>query len=606
MLPKHKEKRNRQKGFTLVELIVATVVAVLTAGSLVAVVTAFTQQYSIVSVRQNLNTDAQAAISQINDDVRNSTGITLFNMISDPNAPLATTGTYSEVPGNPDAAAGDTSYNWRMGRNRLLLLQPSRGADGKPIYTDAATLSGPVNVIVYYVKNATLYRRVISDVANVTPTLSCAVESSGGCTQGSTVDKKIVGSLNTNTSSDGSSSFVVTYFDNNRQEIPLQSGPDGNPDYYPYSNTQSIAINLDLGRNQTGTSLVDAKGALTQIRSTTPVQVSQRSLFQSSLVAGPGGIHGRFSGQMSAQTVATSGPINLEWSTRIGTADQPAKVTTSNKYCGAGVNYATVTCATKPVTMSSNSKIYGNLCATNQTTNPGVGNNTVSPGLQGTQYTLGYQQNCTAPDIQMPKFNKSAFTSTMTATKQGSQASCSGLGGNTTVPNIDANTTYTTNNVSMTRCTALLKGNVYIHKDLALNYNAVLKVDEALTERPVVVVNGKVSLKLTSSIQPNSKGIAPYIISFDSSNAACSTSDTNCCNAFENDGCSPVTFTNADLASSINRESISFFWNIAAPSTLFQSYYGGVSLTFNGTIRAGALSAQKISYDFGSKIVLDQ
>ncbi|MBI3889161.1 type II secretion system protein [Candidatus Saccharibacteria bacterium] len=599
-------KTKKSSGFTVVELIVATVVATVTLAALVGVITAFTQQYSVIAVRQNLNTDAQAAISQINDDVRNSTGVALYNMISDPNAPLTRTGTYNDVPGNPDAAASDTSYNWRMGTNRLLLMQPSRGSDNKPVYSDPATLSGPVNIIVYYVKNATLYRRVISDVVNTIPTLTCSVETTGGCTQGSVVDKKIVGNLNTSGSVDGASSFVVTYYDNNHLQIPLQPGPDGNPDYYPFSNTQSVAVNLDLGKNQTGTSLVDAKGALTQIRSTTPVQVTQKSLFPSSLVAGPGGIRGYMSGQLYAQTVATSGPIDLNWNAVIGSADQPANVMTSNKYCGSGATYGTVTCATKPVSMVYGSKIFGNLCATNQTTNPGVGGSTVGPGLNGTQYTLGYKPNCTAPDVVTPKFDKGAFTSKMLPTsKQGSDASCNGIFG-TNTSTLDANTTYTTSNVSLLRCTAMLKGNVYIKKDLFLTYGATLKVDNSVTERPIIVVNGKVTLNWSSSIQPNASGIAPYIVSFDSSNAACSDSDTNCCNAFDNDGCAPIAFSNGDLQNSISRNAISIFYSVATPGTLFQSYYAGIRLTWNGTIRAGALSGQRISYESGSKIILDQ
>lgn len=604
--------RQKSSGFTIVELIVSMVVASIVGVVLVSVLVSWTQQFAIANVRQDLNTNAQAAISRINDDIRNSDSISLYNSNPDPNAPTALVGDYANVPG--PTGPGTQNYNWRFGSSRLILSQPARDANGNAIYTNPALFIGPKNTIVYYIKNNALYRRLIAAPGAAASTVMCTpAESDGGCTTGSTADTKIIDNLRT---LDGSNPFVINYIDKAGNKITTGSSGNTNQDYSAYLGTRLVSVNVKQTRQQSGQTVIESKGANTAFRSVPPISApTDQPYLNGSIVAGPGGLNGFSTGAISGLKVFTQGAISVTYGSTIGSPSRPLSVNAANKGCGSGSDYGTVTCSSEPVNIFAGGHVYGDTCATGQTTTSFFGG-TIEPGSPGTQYTRGLIPSCAAPDASLPAFNKSAFVASLPTVASGSSAYCNGNTGPVT-STLNGGTTYDSDVTFEFGCTATLKcnssnnANVYIKGSLTIKYGAKLKVDGCVTSRPTIVVNGGVTLFSTANIEPggSSGSIAPLIISFDSSNSTCSNSNT-CDTIARNGDCtnlfSCTSIGNAELATSVGRNGIAITYGASAPRTIFYAYFTSVQVFSSGEVKAGALAGQGITFSYGSTITTDQ
>ena len=577
------------------ELLVTSVVASIVCIALIATTVVFTRQYAISYARQDLTINAQDAVAVLRDDVRNSVAAIPYNYNADPNAPSTVESDYSTVAGNPDSS--DASYNWRVGAGRLILLQPVRTNGNLPIYTDLTNFTGSYNVIVYYVRDGVLYRRLIAGQGNAENTLTCTpAEAPGGCTSGTTIDQKIVSGLYTyGDDPQGKTSFGVAYYDSSNNMITNLNtinalGGSG------VSATKEVAISLKLGRTQAGQALVTVRDALVQMRSTASARVggTDDTVYPAGMKIGAGGISLN-NARLSSRKIMTQGPIQLTNTSKIGSYSQPSYVATTNKACGTGANYATQNCPTQPIVFGSPSwfyptpsSIYGDVCA--RGLNAGTPN--IYPGASGTSYTTGQISSCTPPDTTLPVIDKTAFTSSMTATKSGDAASCNAFTNWGIGNSIDANTKYTSN-VAMTGCEIKLKGNAYIKGTFYINGNSVLRVDESVTRRPIVVVNRVVSVSTGATIIPNSRGITPMIVSYKSNQQSCGDSDTTC------------NLSNADLELSADTIAINLM-GATAPGTIFYAYNAKTTVNINGTLYAGLLMARRVEASMGAQIIIDQ
>src|SRR3990167_6065411 len=232
----------RQNGFTIVELMVTMAVGAVLVVATVGMYLTVLGQSPVIKTRNTLSTNLQNALNRINDDVRRSSNVTVYNLTADPNAPTTKTG-YTDVPG-PDPDTND-QYFWRMGENRLLLNQTPVNSSGNPIYDNVEYAAGKKNTIIYYVRDGALYRRVIAaaDGANAISTATCTRVPEGGCINS---DIKLVDNLR---SSLGAAAFKVVYYERNGNPIPYTSkdstGTDI-PNYTGFPLARSIGVTVEL------------------------------------------------------------------------------------------------------------------------------------------------------------------------------------------------------------------------------------------------------------------------------------------------------------------------------------------------------------------------
>jgi type II secretory pathway component PulJ len=573
-------KNNSRSGFTTVELIVMTVISVIIGAAIIGITTTLMQQFSITSTRQQMNTDAQRATAIISEDIQQSTSVMLYNPTPDPNAPVSITGEYTNITVPEENRS--QPYNWRMGKNRLILAQPARSADGSTIYSDTENLVASMNTVVYYVKNSTLYRRLIAASDNARSTQICApIENDGGCTQGSVSDEIILRDLS---SGDGLGSFELKYFDSDGEEISNRDG-SGNPLYSNFEKARMVSVNFESKKNQGGTTVTESKSTRAGIRTGVAQEVTSSPTFAASVVSGPKGLRLFWDSVISVSSVATQGSLSATYGSRIGSASKPANITVANKGCGSGTTYGSP-CGGQPINTFWYGRLTGDICATGQSSSDGI-----RRGDDGTLYTKGLISGCTAPDVRMPVFDKQRFVNGMNpAGRSSSEVSCGGNGNKTT---LRANTRYDGNILIRDDCETTLEGNVYLRNNLRMEYGGRIKVKDGITERPIIVINGKFSSFWHTKIIPNNYGVSPYIISFWSSDSACSNSDS----------CDVQTSSRIENS---NESGIYISYNTTAPGTLFYSYFSSLDMFYNSATKAGGLAGQRVNIEFSGDVTLDQ
>jgi prepilin-type N-terminal cleavage/methylation domain-containing protein len=517
-------------GFTLPELIVAMAILTLLSIAIVSSVLGWLNQYAVGSARQTMVIDLQASLSKISDDVRQSKSVLPANI-------------------EPDASAPSGPTKWQTSSNQLVIGKTPIRTDGTAIYTIPTSFSGKSDSIVYYLNGTTLYRRVVP--ANYVgenaalPLVTCSVTATGGCP----TDTRILSNV---------TSLQFTYYD-------ALNASGAAP-----ANTKSVMVDITTTKQQSGqTVTVKDKvrinpQALAVIvppddeDDTTPGPgVIQTT---AGLVAGPGGLQTSFSNIAGKSmyikgrlTQSNMGDINLTTN----------RLDVGNIGCGLAASTFPATCSPgqQPITTSFLSKIRATpICAPGQTVTTGL------TGLAG----------CSLPAGPTPPFNKTNFTGSVTAGP--ASINCTILSGTV---NMAANTRID-GSVTGSFCNKLsVGGNIYIRGNLTLGNNSILQVANGVTVRPIIVVNGQVSINF-SQIRANSAGVTPYIISFYSSDSSCSNSNTTC------------AITNPQLYSSITTSPAAI--NVSTYSRVNASLYSffGILNISGGTV-TGALAGQRIS-----------
>jgi hypothetical protein len=292
-----------------------------------------------------------------------------------------------------------------------------------------------------------------------------------------------------------------------------------------------------------------------------------------SVYTGPGGLILGGSANITNSDVYVNGKITMTGAARIGTHSQPLNVNVANLACPTGTNpgptYPQLCTTTEPISLTNSTFIYGSVCATGQTsTGPNPSGN-----IQGGSTGQGLIVGCTAPVVSSPTYDRNAHIAAVTTTGAGNS--------NTYVCN---NWPFTRNwpanlrltgNVSIgSSCDVTINGNVHITGDFTLNGAAKLRISNTLgTTQPVIIVDGKVTVGGSAQIIANSSGTGAKFISFKSS-AACTPS------------CSSVTGT--DLKNSQALETASISGAVNLPGSIFQAYWGKITVTGSGNIGAAA------------------
>jgi Tfp pilus assembly protein PilX len=284
-----------------------------------------------------------------------------------------------------------------------------------------------------------------------------------------------------------------------------------------------------------------------------------------SVQTGPGGLILSGSANITNSDVYVNGTLKLTGAAKIGTVNQPLKVDVANQACPAsgGPGFPQV-CATQAIAMDWSTKIFGTVCATNQTSyGPDPARN-ILPGVSGQGLVLG----CTAPPITQPPFDKSAHVNSMTTTSAVNNTYvCQSWPFDRTWPaKLRLN-----GNVSIDgSCNLVVRGDVYITGDLNIGGAATITVDNSVGAiRPKIVVDGKITVGGSGQVKANNVGTGIHFISM-KSNASCAASCT--------------ALAGNELKNTQNLETISVGGAVNLPGMIFQAYWGRVTISGSGNI----------------------
>ncbi|HTE22157.1 MAG TPA: hypothetical protein VK674_03885 [Candidatus Limnocylindria bacterium] len=289
-----------------------------------------------------------------------------------------------------------------------------------------------------------------------------------------------------------------------------------------------------------------------------------------SVYTGPGGLILGGSANITNSQVAVNGNISMSGSARIGTSSQPLTVNVAHQACPTGSSpgptYPQVCSSGQPISMSGSSRIYGSVCATNQTTSD-FGSADILPGSGGQGLIAG----CVAPPVTMPTYDRAAHIAGMTTTSSASNPTyaCGGSDTKTWPANLRLN-----GNVSIGgSCRLTINGNVYVTGTFSIGGSARITVANGVgTNRPIILADGNVTLGGSGTLVPNSSGTSVHLISWRST-ASC------------NPNCASVTGT--DLRNSQNTTTVDIGGSGNSPGAVFQAYWGRLVLGGSGTTGAG-------------------
>jgi hypothetical protein len=273
----------------------------------------------------------------------------------------------------------------------------------------------------------------------------------------------------------------------------------------------------------------------------------------------------------------------LNNNSQIGLSTNPVNIRVAHQSCPQPVNstYPQV-CGSgngQPISMGTNSKIYGDVRATNQTT----GTNMFSPGLVPNQ---------TVAPVALPTYDRAAQKAAVTTTLPSTDSSIAC--GNNATKSWPANLKITGNISTGNNCTVTINGNVWITGNVTLGNGSRFIIANSLgSTSPTIMVDGGntsgtggFDFGNNSQITPNTSGTGAQIITF-WSNASCSPDCT--------------TLTGTDLSGSQDITSINFSNNSAAPGTVLWAKWTKVIVANNGAI--GAVTGETI--ELGNNAVIN-
>ncbi len=309
-----------------------------------------------------------------------------------------------------------------------------------------------------------------------------------------------------------------------------------------------------------------------------------------SVMTGPGGLILGGTANITNSSVYVSGTITMNGASKIGTYANPLTVEAANDACPTGSTpgstYPTVCTDTQPISLSSNSKIYGSVCATGQTsTGP---NNNIQTGNGGS----GLESGCVAPVNSPPTYDRLSQIQAVTTTASGTNSDYI-CGNGTTGSNWPANLELTGNVTIGGHCNITVNGNVWITGNLTIDGSANFTVSDSLgTTHPVIMVDGTISVGGSTSMIANSSGTGIEFITFLSDNSCTigTTSTTYC-----------SSLTGNDLKTSQSMQNISVGSSVKTPGAIFDAYWSEVVL--NGSGAVGAATGQTVFLNGSGSVV---
>lgn len=383
--------------------------------------------------------------------------------------------------------------------------------------------------------------------------------------------------LNANSTFTGYSS-PQTFFDNNTQgkgvfTTTITENSDGK--------SKTITSIGEVYRNDSASTPYTTKGVRVTIVGTSGTGYS--------VLTGPGGLILGGSANITNSNVYVSGTITMKGASRIGTYSQPVTVNVANNACPTGSNpgptYPEVcTNGSQPISLASSTAIYGTVCATGQTS---IGpNNNIQGGSSGS----GLQTGCTAPVSSPPTYDRQSQISAVTTTGSGGSNDyvCQNYPFNRSWP---ANLELTGNVSIGGSCNVTINGDAWITGNLTIGGASTITVANSLgTTRPVVMVDGTITVDGSAAMIANSSGTGIEFISFDSTNS-CTTSTTDYCSSL----------TGNDLWASQQLQTISVGGAVNLPGMIFDAYWGEVTLQGSGNV--GAATGQTVNLDGAGTVI---
>lgn len=305
-----------------------------------------------------------------------------------------------------------------------------------------------------------------------------------------------------------------------------------------------------------------------------------------SVHSGPGGLILGGSANITNTDVYVNGTITMSGAARIGTETKPVRVNVANIACPTGSNpgptYPSLCTSTQPISIPdwSNVAIIGDVCATGQTQAkfPDSPFNNNPPQIRGgSGGGQGLISGCTADPVSPPTYNRAAHKAGVTITADGNSNTytCQSWPFDRTWPNgLQLN-----GNINIGgSCNITINGNVYITGNLTLGGAARITVADSVgTNRPVVMVDGTITVGGSAQLIANSSGTGIHFISFKSS-AGCSP---ECTSLSGNDLKASQQLLTVDIGGAVN-----------LPGMIFHAYWSKVRLAGSGNV--GALIGQTV------------
>ena len=327
------------------------------------------------------------------------------------------------------------------------------------------------------------------------------------------------------------------------------------------SNTKIITATGTVYRNSHATEPISVRKIKVTVVGTTSEGYSVHS--------GPGGLILGGSASITNSDVFVNGTITMTGAARIGTQAQPLDVQVAHQVCPPGNNpgptYPQVCTSGQPISLQWSTYIYGNVCATGQTsTGPNPSGN-ILPGNGGQGLILG----CTAPTVTPPPYNRDAHIANMTTTGAGNNNAyvCNSWPFTRIWP---ANLRLTGNVTIGSSCDVTITGDVYIEGNLSIEGASRVRIADSLGDnRPTIIADGNITLGGSAQIIANSNGTGAHFISF-RSNAPC---NPNC-----------VDLSGNQLKNTQNLQTVTIGGAVNLPGMIFQSYWGRIVVSGSGNV----------------------
>lgn len=206
---KQSSKQIKSSGLTIVELVVAILVAGVILAATIGFIISLTNQQAVTSIRSAMTSSLTTATNRISQDIKTSRSVLSQNAIADTAAPSS--------PGH-----------WQSDASELVLAATARKTDGESL---DGTYPGETDNIVYYLRDGSLYRRLLafddSLGNNRFTTIICTPETGGGCAG----DTRILEDV---------SAFAITYYQEDGTEATQAD------------QVRSIAVAIEVSVEQSG------------------------------------------------------------------------------------------------------------------------------------------------------------------------------------------------------------------------------------------------------------------------------------------------------------------------------------------------------------------
>lgn len=293
--------------------------------------------------------------------------------------------------------------------------------------------------------------------------------------------------------------------------------------------------------------------------------------------AGTGGLTLTGSATIANGPVYINGGISMSGAARIGSASVPVDVSVANFRCPLSAPYTTypsLCSASSGQPIGANiysNRIYGDVCATHQTTGSYMSNSGLIAG-------------CQAPFLPLPDHNRTAVTGNISSNQTAAQASCGGA----TSKSWPANLKITGNVTISGSCSLTINGNVWVTGSLTIDGAARVIVANSASVAPTLMVDGASGIVLGGSgrIIPNTNNIAALGVTYRSAGA-----------------CSPdcASVSGADLKNSEATTTVSISGAAQAPGTLFYARWSRAVIAGSGS--TGGVMGQRIDISGAGNVV---